>query len=146
MNCRKIANRSVADITTDDIEPIVKPIWDRGRKSAARRLLRRIEEVFHFAKAKKWRSGDNPATWDDFKYILQASNKPTGPRAKHPALKWPDTPAFMAKLRDYAGEAPMAALALEMMILTACRSGEIRGLHCGARSATMRCCELAPTG
>ena len=38
-----------------------------------------------------------------------------------------ETPAFMARLR--AAEPTMPALALEMMVLTACRSGEVRGMQ-----------------
>jgi integrase len=127
VDCRKIANRSVADIDVDDIIPLVKPIWDRGHKDAARRLLKRIEETLHFAKARRWRKGDNPAAWADFKYIFQASG-PVKPKDHHPALEWRETPAFMSRLRSYRGEAPAAALALEMMILTASRSGEVRGM------------------
>jgi integrase len=60
-----------------------------------------------------------------FEHILQAT-APTGPKQHYPALDWRDTPAFMARLR--AAEPTMAALALELMILTACRSGEVRGM------------------
>jgi integrase len=125
VDCKKIASRSVGDIATDDIKPIVKALWDRGYEDAARRLLSRIEMVFDFAHAHGWRKADNPATWKIFQHILQAQGE-DGPQPDHPALDWRDAPAFMAQLR--ATEPTMAALALEMMILTACRSGEVRGM------------------
>jgi len=103
----------------------VRPSWDSGHTNSARRLLRHIETVFDYAKAKGWRTGDNPAAWGVFQHILQAQG-PSGPKPHYPALKWPETLAFMARLRD--NEPTMPALALEMMVLTACRSGEVRGM------------------
>jgi integrase len=126
VNCKSIAKRSVADIGVDDIKPIVKPVWDKGHATSARRLLNRIEIVFDYAKANGWRTADNPATWAIFEHILQADG-PTGRKEHHPALDWRETPAFMAKLRSLP-EPSMAALALEMMVLTAARSGEVRGM------------------
>jgi integrase len=125
--CKRIANRSVADIVADDIKPIVKPVWDKGSKASARRLLNRIEMVFDFAEASEWRTADNPATWKKFQHILQAQGE-SGPKDHHPALGWREMPRFMARLRADT-RSPMAALALEMMILTATRSGEARGMR-----------------
>jgi integrase len=126
VDCKRIANRSVDDIGVDDIKPIVKPVWDSGHTNTARRLLRHIESTLDYAKAHSWRKADNPAAWGVFQHILQAQG-PSGPKAHHAALDWPETPAFMAKLRAEA-ESAMAALALELIILTACRSGEVRGM------------------
>ncbi len=125
VDCKPISDRFVGDIETGDIERIVRPYWDRGRQTSARRLLNRIEMTFDFAKAKGWRKADNPATWALFQTILQAHG-PTGPTRNHPSLDWRETPAFMARLR--ADEPSMAALALELMVLTGGRSGEVRGM------------------
>jgi integrase len=124
-DCKSIANRSVADLSVNDIKPIVRPVWDSGHTNTARRLLRHIESTFDYAKAHGWRTADNPAAWGVFQHILQAQG-PSGPKNHHPALDWPETPAFMTRLR--AKEPTMPALALEMMVLTACRSGEVRGM------------------
>ena len=128
VDCKRIANRSVSDIGVDDIKPIVRLSWDSGHTNTTRRLLRHIEAVFDYAKAHGWRTGDNPAAWGVFQHILQAQG-PRGPKPHHPALKWSETPAFMARLRADEAAGSMAALALEMMILTACRSGEVRGMQ-----------------
>lgn len=125
IDCKRIASRAVDDIGVDDIKPVVKPLWDSGHTNTARRLLRHIESTLDYAKAHSWRKADNPAAWGVFQHILQAQG-PSGPKSHHPALKWSETPAFMARLR--AAEPTMPALALEMMILTACRSGEVRGM------------------
>ena len=125
VDCNSIANRSVADLSVDEIKPIVRPVWDSGHTNTARRLLRHIESTLNYAKAHGWRTADNPAAWGVFQHILQAQG-PSGPKSHHPALDWPETPAFMTRLR--ANEPTMPALALETMVLTACRSGEVRGM------------------
>ena len=126
VDCKPIADRYVGEIGVDDIKPVVRRPWRDGRANTARRLLKRIETVFECAKAHGWRKADNPATWSIFQHIFQAS-APTGPKPHHPALNWRETPAFIARLRSM-GEPSMAALALEMIVLTACRSGEARGM------------------
>jgi integrase len=126
VDCKSIADRAVGGIESDDIERIVRPRWNKGHAASTRRLLNRIETVFDYAKAKGWRKADNPATWALFEHILQAHG-PTGPKRHHPALDWRDLPAFMAALR--ASEPTMAAMALELTILTAARSGEARGMQ-----------------
>jgi integrase len=128
VDCRAIAKRTVDEIDEDDIEPIVKPYFDRGAEATGRRLLGRIERVFNYAKAKKWRKSDNPAKWEVFEHRLQVQAKGRASRKNsHAALKWPETPAFMAALR--ALEPSIPAMALEMVVLTACRSGEVRGMR-----------------
>jgi integrase len=126
VDCKAIAKRTVDMIDESDIEPIVKPYFDRGAEATGRRLLSRIERVFNYAKAKKWRKTDNPATWAVFEHRLQVRGRKTR-KNSHAALKWSETPAFMAALR--ALEPSIPALALEMVVLTACRSGEVRGMR-----------------
>jgi integrase len=125
VDCKRIAGRLVSDITTDDIRPIVQRYWNEGHEQTARRSLGRIEMVFDRAIALGWRTSDNPATWRRFQHILQAQGE-DGPRANHPALDWRDAPAFMSSLK---AESSIAAMALEMLILTGCRSGEVRGMR-----------------
>jgi hypothetical protein len=98
VDCKSLAKLAVGEIEVGDIKPIVKPYFDDGRETSGRRLLGRIETVFDYAKAHDWRKTDNPATWKIFQHILQAQG-PAGPQPHHPALKWPETPAFMARLR-----------------------------------------------
>ena len=123
--CQPIAKRPVGEIAVEEVKAVVKPYFDRGASNTGWRLLKRIERVFAFAKAHGWRKSDNPAGREIFEHILQSDGKP-GPTPMHAALDWRETPAFMARLR--ARRESMARLALELIILTACRSGEVRGL------------------
>jgi integrase len=70
------------------------------------------------------RDGANPARWKGhLAELLPKRHKLT--RGHHAAMPWADVPAFVAALRDRDGLAP---LALEFCILTAARSGEVRGM------------------
>ena len=56
-----IGEKKVAEVTSDDILQILKPIWTTKTETATR-VRSRIELVLSFAKARKWREGENPAT------------------------------------------------------------------------------------
>jgi integrase len=81
----------------------------------------RIERILNAAKAERLRAGENPAAWRGH---LDATLAKPGKlkRGHHAALPYADMPAFMTALR---GRPAVAALALELAILTATRTGEV---------------------
>jgi integrase len=97
------------------------PLWT-ARPETASRLRARIEAVLSAAKALGWRDGENPARWaDHIEHILPA--QPKSKRVKHhPALPYTEMPEFMARLRESTS---ISARALELVILTAARTGEV---------------------
>lgn len=112
---------SVSDIDTDDVLRVLNPIWQK-RPETASRLRGRIERVLDFAKVRGWRSGENPALWrGHLKSILPARTKLS--RGHHAAMPYVDIPQFLNRLRDLEA---VSARALEFLILTAARSGEVR--------------------
>ncbi len=113
----------VATITTADVLGALRPVWSRAPETASR-LRGRIEAVLSYAKAMGWREGENAARWrDGLDHLLPARAKVQKP-GHHAALPWTEMPGFMAKLRAKPG---IGAMALEFAILTAARSGEVRG-------------------
>lgn len=117
-----IRSKKVSEIGTDDVLRILTPIW-QSRPETASRLRGRIERVLDFAKVRGWRSGENPALWrGHLKSILPARRRLT--RGHHAAMPYRDVPAFIARLR---GLEALSARALEFLILTAARSGEVLG-------------------
>jgi integrase len=111
----------VSAIEIAHVEKILKPIW-KTKGETARRVRSRIEMVLDRASALKLRSGDNPARLTgELKEIL-------GPQVKevnhHEALPYKELPAFMKRLRKREG---ISARALEWTILTARRTGDVRG-------------------
>jgi integrase len=76
------------------------------------------------ARAARLYSGSNPARWrGNLNKLLPKRSKRS--KAPHAALPYKDIPAFMIDLRARTG---IAARALEFLILTAARSGEVRGM------------------
>lgn len=118
-----IGSKSVADITVQDIQRVLAPIWATKTETASR-LRGRIESVLAWATVQGHRKGDNPARW---KGNLDAILPKPGKVAKqdnHPALSLADAAAWFADLRGKDG---MGARALEFLAMTAARSGEVRG-------------------
>ena len=77
-----------------------------------------------YSTTKELRTGDNPARWrGHLKNLLPAPNK-IKEVIHHAALSYNEIGAFMIDLRNVEG---MGARALEFAILTAARSGEVRG-------------------
>jgi integrase len=97
------------------------PIWSTIPETA-RRIQKRIELILDYATAHGMRQGDNPARWGTLKHILPELRN--GRTNHHPALRYKDLPAFMTKLRQ---DSSVQSLALQFVILTACRIGEALG-------------------
>ena len=112
----------VDEIAVDHILACLKLHWKR-RPETANRLRGRIERILNAAKAAGHREGENPAAWRGHLENLLPSRAKLS-RGHHPALPFAEMPDFIANLRNREG---VAALALELLILTACRSGEVRG-------------------
>lgn len=120
--CASIRPKRLDAIGTEEVLEVLKPIWQKVPETAAR-LRGRIENVLDAAKARGFRSGENPAAWrGHLKTLLPARQRLT--RGHHAALAYDDLPAFMAALRAREG---LASRALELCILTASRSGEVLG-------------------
>jgi integrase len=119
-DCAPIRNRQVADIETADILLILNPIWSEIPETASR-VRNRIEGVLDYAKAKNWREGDNPARWrGHLSKILPARQKLN--HKHHAAMAYSELPGFWPRLNDMEA---LSARALELLILTAARTGEI---------------------
>ncbi|WP_394730750.1 tyrosine-type recombinase/integrase [Altererythrobacter sp. GH1-8] len=117
-----IGDMPVRDITAQHIVEILKPIWSTKSETASR-VRMRIEAVLNSAKLMGWRTGENPAVWrGGLEAALPRISKVRRVR-HHPAMPWQDIAPFMAKLREREGISPRA---LEFVILTAARSGEVR--------------------
>jgi integrase len=111
-------------VATDDVLSVLKPIWTIKAETASR-LRGRIEKVLDAAKAKGFRSGENPARWrGHLDHLLPRPSKLS--RGHHAAMPYEEVAGFISKLRESAS---LGALALELCILTAARSGEILGMR-----------------
>ncbi|MEO1458817.1 MAG: integrase arm-type DNA-binding domain-containing protein [Pseudomonadota bacterium] len=115
----KIGARSVCDVTSADVLSVLTPIWFE-KPETARRVRQRLRQVMQWAKGAGYYEGENPVD-------AAAGSLPrhtTQQTRHHTALPFAEVPAFMAHLQERDG---VAARALAFTILTAARSGEIRG-------------------
>lgn len=117
-----IRERPVNGITTQDVLDVLQPLWTRTPETAER-LRGRIENVLDAAKAKGLRTGENPARWRGHLNQLLPKRQRLK-RGHHAALPYDLMPEFMANLRTRSA---VAARALEFLILTGARSGEVLG-------------------
>ncbi len=116
--------KPVDTIATDDVLAVLKPIWTTKAETASR-VRGRIEKVLDAAKAKGFRDGENPARWrGHLDHLLP--RPPKLARGHHAAMPYEDVAAFIVKLRKREAT---SALALELCILTAARSGEVLGMR-----------------
>ena len=118
-----IGRKNVQDVTTEDALRILHPIWHTKTETASR-LRGRIEKILSMAIALGYRKGDNPAR---LKYHLEHSLPPASKIKKvvhFAALPYSETPQFYEALKQRPG---LSASAVEFALLTATRSGEVRG-------------------
>ena len=119
----KIGSTLVRDLNLSQIMGVLDPIW-RTKTETATRLRGRLECIIDWAIVRGYRTGSNPAKWKGcLDKLLPAPNK-VAKTTHHKALPYQDAPSFMATLKTHDG---IGARALEFAILTASRSGEVRG-------------------
>ncbi len=118
-----IGKMLVRDVGLTHVLKVLEPVWKTKTVTAAR-LRGRIESVLNWATTRGYRSGENPARWrGHLDNLLAAPNKIKG-EEHHPAVQIADAGAFMRDLRTKVG---IGARALKFTMLTAARSGEVRG-------------------
>ena len=116
----KLGGRPVNRINTADVMAVLLPIWNEKRV-AARRVRQRISAVMRWAVAQGYRE-DNPAG-----EAIGAALPKNGVRPRHlPALPYGEVAGAIEQVRG-SGAYPATVLAFEFLVLTACRSGEVRG-------------------
>lgn len=125
-----IGSLPVAQVDTGLVVKVLAQTDDQGKQfwqvknETATRVRGRIESILGWATTSGYRSGDNPARWRGHLENLLASISRTQRVKNHPSLEWRRMGAFVHDLRSREG---VAARAVEFAILTASRSGEVRG-------------------
>ncbi len=118
-----IGDLPINEVTTQHLLDILNPIW-KTKTETASRVRSRVELIISYAKARGWFEGENPAVWRGHLTALLAAPSKVKRVKHHAALPWAKAGAFMKDLREMPGISPRA---LEFAILTAARSGEVRG-------------------
>ena len=114
-----IGQRPIDTIQSGDVLTVLTPIWHKTPETA-RRVKQRIRTVMQWAKGANLYDEENPVEAAEGSLPKHVSGQ-----VKHyAAMPYDALPGFMA---DLAGRKGVAALALRFLILTAARSGEVRG-------------------
>ena len=111
---------AVQDVDTGLVLKILEPIWTKKPETASR-LRGRIENILDWAKARGYRSGENPARWKGHLDQLLPSLPKKHRVMHHKAMPFPEVGEFIAKIRQ---QSSVSARCLEFTILTAARTNE----------------------
>ena len=116
---RILGRKRVDKIDTRDVMAVLLPIWNEKRQTA-RRVRQYIGAVMRWSVAQGHRE-DNPAG-DAIGAALPKSN---GPAKHYRTIPHGEVADAITKVR-YSGAGITTKLAIEFLILTAARSGEVR--------------------
>jgi integrase len=122
-----IGGLPIAEIDTGLVLRCIEPSWLTKTETMSR-VRGRIESVLGWATVRGYRAGDNPAQWrNHLDKVLPARGKVAKP-VHYSALPYSQIAQFLFDLRSHQG---VATRALEFLILTAARTGEVLGAHWG---------------
>lgn len=115
----KLGNTRIDQIGVSEIQAVLDPIWIE-KAETARRVKQRIGTILNYAHGKGLRETEAPlkALQTLMKGVKQRRPK------NFPAMPYAELPAFMDKLQR--GEQTEGRKALQFLILTVARSGEVR--------------------
>ena len=115
-----IGELPVAEVTPGHVMAVLEPIWNEKRETA-RRVKQRISAICRWAVAQGHRT-DDPAG-----IVIDAALPRNGAEVRHlAALPYEEVAECLAKVRGNARVSESSKLALEFLVLTAARSGEVR--------------------
>ena len=114
-----IGSKRVDLIDAPAIQSVLLPIWLKVPETA-RRVRQRLGAVLDFAHGQGWRAAEAP-----MRAVSKGLPKHSKRSEHFAAMPYVYLPDFMTKLRGM--EASVGRMALQFAVLTAARSGEVRG-------------------
>jgi integrase len=119
----KIGKLPVDQITAEQFRDVLKPIWLKKPETSTR-LFQRCNKIMLWARSTRMVS-TNPL--DITRELLPKRKSASSTRVHFPSLPWKDVPQLV---HDILRNGPIGTCreALEFLILSGCRSGEVRGM------------------
>lgn len=118
----EIGSTPIGEVDAPSIQKVLLPIW-LTKAETAQRVKQRIGVVLDYAHGKGWRSAEAPMR--AVNQLMRGIKQPKG--GNFAAMPYAQLPEFMAKLRE--ADFSVGNRALQFLILTAARSGEVRKLQ-----------------
>ena len=115
-----IGGLPIDQVTSAEVLAVLMPIWNEKPETSTR-VKQRMETIFDYAVAAGMRI-DNPVS-----AVGKALPRRSRLKDHHPALPYAEVPAAVTAIRESTAN-PSTKLALEFVILTAARAGEVRGM------------------
>lgn len=119
----RLGHRKVNELKAKDFAEALRPIWVQKADTASR-VKQRCSAIMDWCVAQEVSEG-NPVS-----VVNKLLPKQPGSRERvqhHPAMPWRDIPHFVKSIL-HTGKPTLSKLMLEFLILTAARSGEVRGM------------------
>ena len=110
----------VSGVRPADVRVVVQAIEAAGARDTAGRVFQRIKAVYRYAVSEDLTDTDPTASIKPGEVLKRHTVK------HRAALTERETPEFLRILKDYQGE-PATKSALQLLVLTAVRPGELRG-------------------
>lgn len=118
----KLGAVPIAHLQPEEVKTVIKGVEGRGAGETAGRLLQRVRAVFRYARV-HGRLASNPMV------DLQPGELLQPRQVRHrPALSEREVPELLAAMDGFRGS-PSVDAALRLLLLTALRPGELRGLR-----------------
>lgn len=115
-----LGDRPISDISAAEVLAVAKRVEGRDALDQAKRCLRRMTSIFALG-VKSSRCDRNPAR--ELAGVIKSR------KVQHrPALSFDQLPDYLRRLEE-VGAGPETKGALELILLTATRSGEVRGMR-----------------
>ena len=116
-----IGDKLISQIDSPDILTVLQPIWI-SKHETARRIKQRMSAVFKWSQAKQWRTNDPT---DNIEKALPKYEKPV---KHHKSLPFDEIAQAIETVKN-SNALDITKLAFEFLILTATRSGDVRGMR-----------------
>lgn len=117
----RLGDLPVNQIDGPMVRDVLANIW-LTIPETARRVRQRIGTVLDYAHAKGWREAEMP-----LRAVSRGLPKQPKKISHFAAMRWQDLPAFLTNMEEALTAGETVRLAIEYLILTAARSGEVRG-------------------
>lgn len=119
---KDLGSTPISDVTPKDIANVLRPIWLEKAETASR-----VKQRMHAVMSWAWAHGYVAANPVDVVHHLLPKQGDAAKVEHQPAMPWEDVPAFVTKHLGGAERNIVSRNALAFLILTAARSGEVRG-------------------
>lgn len=119
-----LGKTAVSKVGTDEVLAVLRPIWTTKNRTADE-VRSQIEQILDAAKARRLRTGENPARWRGHldSLLSRVDKKKTRKRTSFAAISWKDAPELIRQLQKLNNR---DAQAMQLLIMTGARSHMVR--------------------